>query len=231
LSELRILDNNRIEGTKAGGLGKIFFVAEFSKPFAYYGTFDAGTKTPESGGSLWPYKDGEDGINIGAFAYFRTEENEQILVKVGISYTSIEGARRNLYEEIPDWDFDKIRNEALQIWNKELSKIKIDGATDDQKEIFYTSVYHSLLSQYISQDVDGKYFGPDKQVHEAKGFDFYGSFSCWDTYRSQHPLLTNRQTQNQGDLPRPFFRYQICLYSFSWRNSIGLLMNNFCKII
>ena len=51
-------------------------------------------------------------------------------------------------------------------------------------------MYHSLLAQYISQDVDGKYIGPDKKVHEAKGYDFYGSFSCWDTYRSQHPLLT-----------------------------------------
>jgi len=189
-SELKIVNNNRIEGSKNGDLGKIFFVAEFSKPFAYYGTFDAGSKTPESGGSIWPYKDGEDGLNIGAFVYFRTLENEQILVKVGISYTSVEGARRNLIEEIPHWDFDRTRNEARDIWNKELSRIKIDGATDDQKEIFYTAMYHSLLSQYISQDVDGKYFGPDKKVHEAKGYDFYGSFSCWDTYRSQHPLLT-----------------------------------------
>jgi predicted alpha-1,2-mannosidase len=189
-SELRIINNNRIEGVKSGDLGKVFFVAEFSKPFAYYGTFDNGSKTPESGGSIWPYKNGEDGVNIGAFVYFRTRENEQILVKVGISYTSIEGAERNLHEEIPHWDFDLTRNEARETWKKELSRIKIEGASDDQKEIFYTAMYHSLLAQYISQDVDGKYFGPDKKVHEAGGYDFYGSFSCWDTYRSQHPLLT-----------------------------------------
>jgi predicted alpha-1,2-mannosidase len=189
-SELRIVNDNRIEGVKSGDLGKVFFVAEFSKPFAYYGTFDAGSRTPESGGSIWPYKSGEDGINIGAFVYFRTGENEQILVKVGISYVSIEGAEKNLKEEIPHWDFDRTRKEAREIWNKELSRIKVESATDDQKEIFYTALYHSLLSQYISQDVDGKYFGPDKKIHEAKGYDFYGSFSCWDTYRSQHPLLT-----------------------------------------
>jgi len=218
-SELKISDNNCIEGTKAGALGKIYFVAEFNKPFAYYGTFDAGYQTPESGGSLWPYKDGEDGGNIGAFVYFRTSENEQILVKVGISYTSIEGARRNLKEEIPDWDFDRIRKNARAEWSKELSRIKIEGATDDQREIFYTAVYHSLLSQYISQDVDGKYFGSDKKIHEAKGFDFYGSFSCWDTYRSQHPLLTIMapdhvndfiksivaKTENYGWLPAQHF--------------------------
>lgn len=190
LSELTILNNNRIEGVKSAGLGKLYFVAEFSKPFAYYGTFDNDLKTPESGGSLWPYKNGETGKNIGAFVTFRTTENEQILVKVGISYTSIEGARKNLNAEIPDWDFDGIRNKAREIWNKELSRVKIEGATDDQKEIFYTAMYHSLLAQYISQDVDGRYMGSDKKVHEAKGYNFYGSFSCWDTYRSQHPLLT-----------------------------------------
>ncbi|MEN6453471.1 MAG: GH92 family glycosyl hydrolase [Prolixibacteraceae bacterium] len=190
LSELCILNNNRIEGVKSTGLGQVYFVAEFSKPFQYYGTFDNDYKTPESGGSIWPYKNGETGKNIGAFVSFVTETNEQILVKVGISYTSVEGARKNLNGEIPDWDFDGIRNEARSVWNRELSRIHITGATRDQKEIFYTAMYHSLLAQYISQDADGKYMGPDKKVHEAKGFDFYGSFSCWDTYRSQHPLLT-----------------------------------------
>ena len=160
------------------------------KPFRYYGTFDNDDKTPESGGSIWPYKNGETGKNIGAFVTFRTSANEQILVKVGISYTSVEGARKNLHAEIPDWDFDRVKNVARSVWNNELSRIKIDGVTDDQKEIFYTAMYHSLLAQYISQDADGKYMGSDKKVHETTGYDFYGSFSCWDTYRSQHPLLT-----------------------------------------
>jgi predicted alpha-1,2-mannosidase len=190
MSELRISDNRRIEGVKSAGLGKVYFSAEFSTPFVYYGTFDNDSETPESGESIWPYKDGERGRNIGAFVTFRTRANEQILVKVGISYTGIEGARKNLTTEIPDWDFDRVRNDALKIWNKELSVIKIPGATDEQKEIFYTSLYHSLLAQYISQDTDGNYLGADGKIHMAKDFDFYASFSCWDTYRSQHPLLT-----------------------------------------
>lgn len=189
-SGLTIINDFCIEGYKSSGTGNIFFVAEFSKPFRYYGTFDAGYVTPESKGSIFPYKNGESGNRIGAFVTFRTTENEQILVKVGVSYTSIEGARKNLRSEIPGWDFDGTRKNAGEIWSTELSKIKLEGATDDQKVIFYTALYHSLLAQYISQDVDGKYFGMDGRVHTARDFDYFGSFSCWDTYRTQHPLLT-----------------------------------------
>jgi predicted alpha-1,2-mannosidase len=199
LSELKIVNNNRIEGWKSAGLGKVYFVAEFSKPFRYYGTFDVSYVTPESGGSIWPYKNAEDGDKIGAFVTFQTSDKEQILVKVGISHTSVEGARKNLHAEIPHWDFDLIKNNAGEIWNKELSKVKIAGATDDQKEIFYTALYHSFLAQYISQDVDGKYRDSDGNIHVAEGFDFYGSFSCWDTYRSQHPLLTLTAPEHVND--------------------------------
>ena len=198
-SELKIIDNNRIEGAKAAGLGKVYFVAEFSKPFLYYGTFDASYKTPESDGSIFPYKNAEVGDKIGAFVQYHTEENDQVLVKVGISYTNIEGARKNLHQEIPDWDFDNVKENAKKIWNKELSKITVNDATEDQKQIFTTALYRSLLSQYISQDVDGKYFGSDGKVHEAKGFDFYGSFSCWDTYRTQHPLMTLISPEHVND--------------------------------
>ncbi|QGY46802.1 glycoside hydrolase family 92 protein [Maribellus comscasis] len=199
ISKFKIADNNRIEGERSSGLGKVYFVAEFSKPFRYYGTFDASYITPESGGSIFPYKNAENGDKIGAFVSYKTEENEQILIRVGISYTSVEGARKNLQSEIADWNFDAVKGNAEKTWNKELSRIEIDGATDDQKEIFYTSLYHSFLAQYISQDVDGKYVGSDGKIHEAKGFDFYGSFSCWDTYRSQHPLLTLTAPEHVND--------------------------------
>ncbi len=190
LSSLKIINNNQIEGTKGAGLGKVFFVAKFNKPFLYYGTYDASYKTPESDGSIFPYKNAEVGNKIGAFVQYHTKEKEQILIKVGISYTNIEGARKNLQKEISDWDFDKVKNDAKSIWNKELSKIKIKSNNENQKEVFYSALYHSLLAQYISQDVDGKYFGSDGKIHTAKNYDFYGSFSCWDTYRTQHPLMT-----------------------------------------
>ena len=189
-STLKIIGNNTIEGSKSTGYGRVYFVAKFSKPFLYYGTFDALYKAPETGEGIFPYKNDEMGDKIGAYVYYSTEENEQILVKVGISYTSIEGARQNLEAEIPNWDFDHVRDEARKTWSNELSRIKIEGATENQKQIFYTAAYHSYLALYISQDVDGKYLGSDGKVHVANGYDFYGSFSCWDTYRSQHPLLT-----------------------------------------
>jgi predicted alpha-1,2-mannosidase len=198
-SELKIVSNYRIEGAKSAGLGKVYFVAEFSKPFRYYGTFDNLHVYPESGDSFLAYKNGEKGDKIGAFVTYKTEENEAVLVKVGISYTSVEGARKNLEAEIPDWDFEKVKNDASKIWNSELSRIEIDGATDDQKEIFYSAFYHSFLAQYISQDVDGKNIDSDGQIHVADGFDFYGSFSCWDTYRSQHPLLTLTAPEHVND--------------------------------
>ncbi|MFC4094280.1 GH92 family glycosyl hydrolase [Euzebyella saccharophila] len=199
LSELRIVNNQQIEGAKAAGLGKVYFVAEFSKPFLYYGTFDTAYKTPESDGSIFPYKNAEVGDKIGAFVQYHTEENEAILVKVGISYTSIEGARKNLKAEIPHWNFDQTKERAEKIWNKELSKVTIKGGTEEQKQIFTTALYRSLLAQYISQDVDGSYFGSDGKIHQADGFDFYGSFSCWDTYRTQHPLMTLVEPEHVND--------------------------------
>jgi predicted alpha-1,2-mannosidase len=189
-SRVDIVNDHQIEGCKSTERGNIYFVAEFSKPFEYYGTFDASYKTPESGGSVFPYKNSEIGDKIGAFVTFQTEDKEQILVKVALSYVDVEGARKNLKEEMPDFDFDGIKSNAEKIWNKELSRIEISGTSDKKMEIFYTAVYHSLLAQYISQDVDGRYFGMDGMVHTAVGYDFYGSFSCWDTYRSQHPFLT-----------------------------------------
>jgi len=200
ISELKILNDSCIEGVKSSGTGKIFFVAEFNKPFMYFGTFDSQYVTPESKGSIFPYKNGEAGTRIGAFVTFKTSDNEQIMVKVGISYSSIDGARKNLKHEIPDWDFNRVKNDAREIWNKELSSVIIDGATIDQKEIFYTAMYHSLLSQYISQDIDEKYTGLDGKIHEAKGFDYYGSFSCWDTYRTEHPLLTLIAPEHINDI-------------------------------
>lgn len=190
LSKVDIVGDRTLEGYKCTEKGTVYFVAEFSKPFEYYGTFDAAYKTPESDGGIFPYKSSEKGEKIGAFVTFRTMDQERILVKVALSYIDVAGARRNLLEEMKGFDFDKIRQNAENVWNKELSKIEISGATKTQNEIFYTAFYHSLLAQYISQDVDGRYFGMDGAVHKAEGYDFYGSFSCWDTYRSQHPFLT-----------------------------------------
>ncbi|MEM9143458.1 MAG: GH92 family glycosyl hydrolase [Bacteroidota bacterium] len=199
ISELRILDDYRMEGYKNGGLGKVYFAAQFSKPFLYSGTFDAGYSTPESSGGIFPYKTAERGERVGAFVQYHTRKDEVILVKVGISYSGTQGAWANLRAEIPDWNFDAVRKTAYDTWDKALSKIDIDGARKDQRTVFATALYHSLLAQYIAQDVNGDYLASDGTVKKANGFDFYGAFSCWDTYRTQHPLLTLIAPENVDD--------------------------------
>lgn len=199
-SHLEFVNNNTIQGYKVATEAIVYFVAEFSKPFDAYGTWDGNYKTPESSASVFPYKSGESGNNIGAFVRYKTSRDEAVYVKVGLSYTGIEGAKNNLKAEIPGWDFEKVRREAKDAWNRELTKLTVKGGTEDQKQIFYTAMYHSLLAQVISNDVDGKYFGMDGKIHEAKDFRFFPSFLCWDTYRSEHPLMTLTEPEYVNDM-------------------------------
>ncbi len=199
-SHLEFHNNNTIQGYKIAQEAIVYFVAEFSKPFDAYGTWDGNYKTPESSASVFPYKSAESGNNIGAFVRYKTSQNEVIYVKVGLSYTSVEGARNNLKTEIPGWDFETVRREAKDKWNRELTRLTVSGDSEDRKQIFYTALYHSLLAQVISNDVDGKYFGMDGKIHEAKDYNFFPSFLCWDTYRSEHPLMTLVSPENVNDM-------------------------------
>lgn len=199
-SHLEFVNNNSIEGYKVSQEATVFFVAEFSKPFAAYGTWDGNYKTPESSASLFPYKSAESGSNIGAFVNYRTTKDEIILLKIGLSYVSVEGARKNLQAEIPAWDFNRVRKEAEDTWNKELKKIEVNSKQEEKKQIFYTALYHSLMAQVISSDVDGKFFGMDGKVHVAEDYSFFPSFLCWDTYRSEHPLMTLVEPEHVNDM-------------------------------
>ncbi|MBL7981538.1 MAG: GH92 family glycosyl hydrolase [Flavobacteriales bacterium] len=114
---------------------------------------------------------------------------EALIVKVGISAVSIEGARANLDAEVPHWDFDRVRNQAEAAWNAKLGKINVEGGTRDQQRTFYTALYHTYVAPYIFNDVDGQYRGMDGQVHKAD-HNVYTVFSLWDTFRALHPLMT-----------------------------------------
>ncbi len=219
-SDIRITDNTHVEGAKYNDGLMIYFAAEFSKPFHSYGTFDADYGTPESGSGIFPYKNEEKGEHVGAFLSYHTTEQEMIMVKVGISYVSVDGAKKNLKAEIQDWDFEKIHQQARSSWEQALNAIRIKNTSEDLKTIFYTAMYHSLLAQYISQDVDGRYMGMDGKIHRVNGYNFHPSFSCWDTYRTEQPLLTIiapghindmirsivDKTRNFGWLPAQHFR-------------------------
>ena len=145
-----------------------------------------------------------EGKNLKVILDFDVANEESILVKVGISAVSIEGARKNLEKENPGWDFDLIKNQAKEKWNKELNKIQVEGGTDEQKIIFYTALYHAYLNPNIFMDVDGQYRGTDLKIHQAKDFTNYTVFSLWDTFRATHPLFTITQQARTVDFIKTF---------------------------
>ncbi len=174
----------------------VYFVARFSKPFKSH--------TLSSSGKLSTEVMEVNGDDIKALFNFETTGGENILVKVGISGVSIEGARLNLDAEIPGWDFEEVAGKAAELWNKELSKITVEEGTHDQQVMFYTALYHTMLQPNIYCDVDGQYRGRDLKVHKAEGFDYYTVFSLWDTYRAANPLYTLIQPKRVSDFVNTF---------------------------
>lgn len=139
-----------------------------------------------------------EGKNIKSFFSFDLKNSKTVQVKIGISGVSMENAHLNLDTEIAGWDFDLIKNNAENAWNKELGKIEVSGGTKDEQTVFYTALYHASLNPNTYTDVNGEYRGTDKQVHKANGFTNYTVFSLWDTYRALHPLMNiiNKKRSN-----------------------------------
>jgi predicted alpha-1,2-mannosidase len=185
-SVLRVVGDNRVEGYRRSEAWArdqvVYFVAEFSKPFTSNGIALDERLTE----SLREAR----GENIKAYFRFSTRRGEAVLVRVGISAVDIEGARRNLAAEINHWDFEKVKREAAQAWERELGKIEVAGGTEVQLKNFYTAMYHSMLAPNLFMDVDGRYRGRDLKTHMARGFANYTVFSLWDTFRAAHPLYT-----------------------------------------
>ena len=102
----------------------------------------------------------------------------------------MEGAEKNLKAEIKDWDFDAVRSRARSLWDTALAKMDVSGGTDEQKVIFYTSLYHTMIDPRIYTDVDGQYMGADRKAHKSDTFTKRTIFSGWDVFRSQMPLQT-----------------------------------------
>ncbi|MHC4848291.1 MAG: GH92 family glycosyl hydrolase [Planctomycetota bacterium] len=126
----------------------------------------------------------------------------EVVVAVGISAVSIEGARKNLEAEAPHADFDRYRAAARAAWNEQLSKVSVRGGSRAQKRTFYTALYHSFLAPNLFMDVDGRYRGTDLKVHTAEGYDHHTVFSLWDTFRAAHPLFTLLETGRTTDFIR-----------------------------
>lgn len=197
---IEVLGNDRISGytTVREREGDIpfrwYFYAEFSKPFDSFGTINKGV--PSEGSRL---EKGMEGI--GAYLNYQTNNDEIITIKTGISFTSIEGAKRNLEAEAEGKDFDLLRASAEADWNKELSKVKVEGSTRINKIKFYTSLYHTLLFPRTFSDADQSYYSHfTDSIYSDPGFTYYVDFSLWDTYRAVHPLFTILEPQRQNEM-------------------------------
>jgi predicted alpha-1,2-mannosidase len=129
--------------------------------------------------------------SMGAFLGFKIKAGETILVRIGSSFTSEDGARKNLSAEISDWDYNKVKHANKRVWETSLAKIKVTTASKRDKRIFYTSFYHALQHPRLYNDVDGTYpsFSSQHQLSRLKQGNYYDDFSLWDTYRAQLPLL------------------------------------------
>jgi predicted alpha-1,2-mannosidase len=174
-----------------------YFYAEFSKPLREYKTWqgtELGTRSNVSGNQ------------IGFVSIAATTSGEVIEVRVGISYISVEQAKRNLQREIPDWNFETVKQGSRRVWNDALGNIETAGGSERQRTIFYTALYRSL-SRMTDITEDGRYFsGYDHKVHDADGHDFYVDDGTWDTFRSMHPLQLLIEPDRQQDIVRSYIR-------------------------
>jgi predicted alpha-1,2-mannosidase len=155
----------------------------FSKPIKNYGIWNNDSLLLQNSLSETFSK------NIKAFFQFDLKSDKNIYVKVALSPTSVEGAKKNLTAELSGWNFENTRIAAEKKWNNELGKIEVTG-DEDKKKILYTALYHTAVVPCVNMDVDGTYRGRDNNIHKAVGFTYYSVFSLWDTYRGAHPLYT-----------------------------------------
>jgi len=201
-SGLKIISNTEIEGyriSKAWAQKQIiYFVARFSKPFTDFRV--------ESDNKALSGVNEANGDNLKALFSYTTTDFEKILVKVGISAVSIAGARQNLDTELSGWNFDYTVTRAKEAWVQELSKIIVEGGSQEQKVNFYTALYHAQLQPNLYMDVDNNYRGRDLNIHQADRFNYYTVFSLWDTYRAAHPLYTIIDQKRTNDFIQTFIR-------------------------
>ena len=200
-SQIEVVDSCNIRGYRfsegwARGQ-KVYFATRFSKPF----------KSVELDNAEIKLKGEKVGTSHIARFMFDTEEGEQITLVTALSGVSVEGAVKNLDAEAPHNEFDQYLAAAKADWNKQLQRIEVKGGNADDQVNFYTALYHSMIAPTIYSDVDGKYYGPDKQVHQADGWVNYSTFSLWDTFRAAHPLFTYTEPERVGDMVQSFIAF------------------------
>ncbi|MEM1137500.1 MAG: GH92 family glycosyl hydrolase [Bacteroidota bacterium] len=170
---------------------KVFFAAKFSKKI--------NSLKLVKNGVIQAANNEVRAKHTAASLYFDNPDKKPILLKVGISSVSEEGALNNLNSEIDHWDFDKTKQDARNSWNEELAKIYIKTPDIQLKTNFYSSMYHLMLAPNLYSDVDGKYRALNDNIEKAEGYEKYFTFSLWDTFRAAHPLFTIIQPEKTDD--------------------------------
>ena len=181
-----------------------YFAISFSQPVTDYGYED---RAPVPYNGFWRRFDVNSnfpeiaGRKVAAYFHFDTRRERELVVKVALSAVSTEGAVANLRAEAAGRSFDEIAAAARKAWNDNMGRFEIEG-TEDQRTMFYTSLYHTMINPSVYMDVDGSYRGVDHNIHHAEGFTNYTVFSLWDTYRAEHPFLNLFFPQRNADMVR-----------------------------
>ena len=194
---LRVVNNQHIEGyvrtfgSFAGRYGgiKVYFAARFSSPFI-------SQKVWQDSEEVDPQESHSSNKLISLFGF----DKEEVQIRLAISHVSIKNAWENMEAEVGEKTFKDVLNQATQTWEDRLSSIEIKGGSKEQQKIFYTALFRSLQMPTRFNDVDGKYIGFDKAIHEADSFQYYTDMSIWDTFRTTHPLYTLIAPDDQRDM-------------------------------
>jgi len=216
---VKVVDDHTIEGwmkcpPEGGGWGDgagkanytVYFYAKFNRPVTNCGVWSADIPAGWSrkrediesqryrdvvaAAKVFPGCKEKEGDHLGFYSEFSTTNGEVVLVKAGISFVDLAGAKENLEQDIPGWDFDTVKSDAHERWAQALDGIDVKGGSAAQREAFATAVYHSMLDPRAYSDVTGNYTGADGKVHRTDGFTYRTIFSGWDVYRSEFTFLS-----------------------------------------
>lgn len=193
---------------------KLYFSASFDRAFSSVGTWKDSTLSPgsttASGGEGYATGADRAGRGSGGWVGFDTSSDNDVRMRLGISYVSLDGAEANLREEIePDASVTDVATAGARAWDRELSTVRIQGGSPARRQTFYTALYHSLMQPNLISDVDGRYWGMDQAVHRlARGQRAqYSNFSGWDQYRAQIQLLALLKPTVAGDFAQSLYNF------------------------
>lgn len=218
-SMVKVISPTEIEGMRSVGsfcynspeaAYPVYFVAKFSKPADTFGVWKKPAKH-EGVEAKWMTYNGKPrlmkqttkmvvGDSIGTYFTYKFDKTETVEVKIGISYVSIDNARENLQKETDNKSFDSVYEETHTKWNNLLSRIKVEGGSEDDKIIFYTALYHTLIHPNILNDFNGEYPEINRGKIGKTEDTRYTVFSLWDTYRNLHQLMSLVYPQQQSDM-------------------------------